>query len=138
MTQEDMHLVQSSWAQVRPISAQAAEMFYDRLFQAAPELRPLFRGDMHKQGERLMKMIDTAVNELEDWDELFPLLQDLGQRHAGYGVRDADYDKVAAALLWTLEKGLGDAFTDEVKLAWISTYTILANTMKRAAAEAAA
>ncbi len=136
MTREELHLVQASWAQVQPISTQAAEMFYRRLFDLEPELRTLFKGDMREQGQRLMAMIDTAVKELERWDQLVPALQALGRRHAGYGVKDADYDTVAAALLWTLERGLGEAFTDEVRSAWIGTYTALTDTMKRAAAEA--
>ena len=136
MTREELHLVQASWAQVRPISAQAAEMFYRRLFEVAPELRSLFKGDMRQQGQRLMDMIDTAVKELERWDHLVPALQALGRRHAGYGVKDADYDAVATALLWTLEQGLGEAFTDEVRGAWIGTYVALTDTMKKAAAEA--
>lgn len=135
MTHEDLYLVQSSWRMVRPISAQAAELFYGRLFEAAPELKALFKGDMQAQGQRLMHMIDTAVKELDSWDRLVPALQALGKRHAGYGVKEADYDTVAAALLWTLEKGLGDAFTEEVRRAWINTYGALAETMKRAAAE---
>ena len=134
MTPRELYLVQSSWEKVRPISAQAAEMFYGRLFDSAPELKALFKGDMQQQGQRLMDMINTAVTALERWDRLLPALRDLGKRHAGYGVKDADYDTVAAALLWTLEQGLGDAFTDEVRDAWISTYSVLADTMKAAAA----
>lgn len=137
MTCKEMHLVRSSWKSVRPISTQAAEIFYRRLFEIAPELKPLFRGDMHMQGQRLMNMVDTAVAGLERWDEFVPALQALGKRHAGYGVKDADFDQVAAALLWTLEKGLGDAFTHEIRRAWISTYTLLADTMKGAVAEVA-
>ena len=138
MTNEDVRLVQSSWAQVRPNSAQAAELFYSRLFAVAPQLKRLFKGDMQMQGQRLMRMIDTAVTELESVDDLIPVLEDLGRRHAGYGVRDADYDTVAGALLWTLEMGLGDAFTDDVKRAWTQSYTMLAETMKKAAATATA
>ena len=85
-----------------------------------------------------MTMIDTAVKELERWDQLSPAVQALGKRHAGYGVKDADYDTVADALLWTLQTGLGADFTDEVRLAWVNTYTALADTMKAAAAEEAA
>ena len=138
MTPRELYLVQSSWEKVRPISAQAAEMFYGRLFDSAPELKALFKGDMQQQGQRLMNMIDTAVGQLERWDRLLPALRDLGKRHAGYGVKAADYDAVAAALLWTLEQGLGEAFTDEVREAWISTYAVLAETMKAAAAAEAA
>ena len=138
MTRTELYLVKSSWEKVQPISAQAAEMFYRKLFEIAPELKSLFTGDMREQGQRLMNMINTAVNQLERWEQLAPAVQALGKRHAGYGVKDADYEAVAVALLWTLEEGLGEAFTEEVKLAWISTYTVLAHTMKRAAAEVAA
>ncbi|WP_299396876.1 globin family protein [Pelagibius sp.] len=137
MTEEERHLVQESWAKVQPISSQAAALFYGRLFILAPGLKSLFKGDMTAQGERLMHMIDTAVGGLENLDELVPALEALGERHAGYGVTEADYDTVAAALLWTLEQGLGEAFTEEVKTAWITTYNILTDTMKRAAAQAA-
>lgn len=135
MTRQELDLVQSSWAQVRPISAQAAELFYRRLFDIEPQMKDLFKGDMRVQGQRLMDMIDIAVNDLDRWDQLVPALEALGRRHVGYGVKEADYDAVAAALLWTLEQGLGPAFTEEVRLAWINTYTRLADTMKRAAAE---
>lgn len=135
MTRQELDLVQSSWAQVRPISAQAAELFYRRLFDIEPQMKDLFKGDMRVQGQRLMDMIDIAVNDLDRWDQLVPALEALGRRHVGYGVKDTDYDAVAAALLWTLEQGLGPAFTEEVRLAWVNTYTRLADTMKRAAAD---
>ena len=138
MTEEERRLVQKSWAQVQPISSQAAALFYGRLFILSPDLKSLFKGDMAAQGERLMRMIDTAVGGLENLEELVPALEALGERHAGYGATEADYDTVAAALLWTLEQGLGETFTEEVKAAWITTYGVLADTMKRAAAEAAA
>ena len=138
MTREELYLVQSSWRQVLPIAPQAAELFYFRLFEVAPELTALFKGDMREQGQRLMSMIDAAVNEMDRWDELVPTLRALGERHAGYGVKPADYDAVASALLWTLEKGLGEAFTEEVKQAWAKTYGHMADTMKGAAAETTA
>lgn len=138
MTEEELHLVRSSWAKVQPISALAAELFYRRLFEIAPDVKGLFKEDMGDQGRRLMAMIDTAVQGLDRFDQLLPALQALGRRHAGYGVKDADYDAVATALLWTLEKGLGEAFTEEVRQAWVSAYSAVADTMKRAAAEDAA
>lgn len=138
MTPEEIYLVQASWEKVRPISTQASELFYGRLFHVAPELKLLFKTDMRAQGHRLMQTIDTAVRDLENWDGLVPVLQKLGERHATYGVRAADYDTVAGALLWTLERGLGDAFTDDVRQAWIAAYTAIADTMKQAAAEIAA
>ena len=135
MTNDEVQLVRSSWAKVQPISSQAAELFYGRLFDTAPELKPLFKGDMRAQGQRLMEMIDTAVQGLDRLDELLPALQALGERHAGYGVKDRDYDKVAAALLWTLEQGLGGAFTPEIRLAWTNTYGSVADIMKKAASD---
>jgi len=123
---------------VLPISDKAAELFYGKLFELDPSLKPLFKGDMKEQGEKLMKMINTAVNGLDQLDQIVPAVQQLGVRHVNYGVKDKEYDTVGAALLWTLETGLGDAFTDEVKEAWATVYGILADTMKAAAADAAA
>lgn len=133
MTPIQKTLVQRSFAKVAPISEKAAELFYSRLFTLDPSLRPLFKGDMAEQGRKLMRMIGTAVNGLDRLDALVPAVQDLGRRHVKYGVQPAHYDTVGAALLWTLEKGLGDDFTPEVKTAWATVYGILAQTMKDAA-----
>ena len=135
MSPEQIELVQTSYAQVAPISATAAGMFYERLFELDPSLRPLFKGDIEEQGRKLMQVIGFAVGSLRDTAALVPAVRSLGARHAGYGVRDEHYDTVGAALLWTLEKGLGDAFTAPVRDAWTQTYTTLASIMKSAAAE---
>lgn len=135
MTPEQIDLIKKSWETVLPIKATAAELFYNRLFELDPALKPLFKGDMTVQGQKLMMMINAAVGGLDNLDTLVPVVQDLGRRHVGYGVKDAHYDTVGAALLWTLEKGLGDAFTPEVKVAWATVYGVLASTMKTAAAE---
>jgi hemoglobin-like flavoprotein len=137
MTPKQAELVTSTWALVKPISEQAAAMFYARLFETAPEVKPLFTSDMTEQGKKLMTMIDTAVSHLDDLESVIPAVQDSGRRHVGYGVKEEDYAKVASALLWTLEQGLGDAFTDEVKEAWTVTYMTLANVMIEAAKETA-
>jgi len=138
MTPKQIELVKSSWAKVLPIADAAAELFYGKLFELDPGLKPLFKGDMKSQGQKLMKMINTAVNSLDRLEAIVPAVQSLGERHVGYGVTDEHYDTVAAALVWTLGKGLGDDFTDEVKAAWVETYTILAGTMKAAASKVAA
>ena len=138
MTPEQVKLVKNSWGQVVPIADKAAELFYGKLFELDPTVRPLFKGDMVEQGRKLIKMMNTAVNGLERLDAIVPAVQQLGVRHIAYGVRDEHYDTVGAALLWTLEAGLGDAFTDDVKTAWTTVYGILADTMKAAAREAAA
>lgn len=137
MTPAQVELIRSSWAQVVPISDKAAELFYGKLFELDPSVRELFKGDMAEQGQKLMRMIGTAVNGLERLDEIVPAVQQLGVRHLEYGVKDEHYDTVGAALLWTLETGLGDAFTAETKEAWATVYGVLADTMKSAAAKAA-
>jgi len=128
-----IQLVRDSFDLVEPIAPQAAALFYANLFAIDPSVKPLFRGDMIQQGERLMSMIGLAVAKLDQPDTLMPALQGLGQRHAGYGVRDAHYDSVGVALLKTLRQGLGVAFTDEVEEAWMSVYGVIASTMKEAA-----
>ena len=136
MTPEQVELIKSSWAKVVPISEAAAEIFYGKLFDLDPELKPLFKGDMKDQGRKLMAMINTAVNGLDNLEAIVPAVQDLGKRHVGYGVKDKDYDTVGIALIGTLEVGLDKAFTDDVKDAWVTVYTVLSTTMKEAAAEA--
>jgi len=133
MDETQKKLVQQTWASVVPIADQAAEIFYGKLFEADPSLKPLFKGDIKEQGKKLMKMIGTAVNGLDRLDEIVPAVQALGKRHVGYGVKDSHYDTVAGALLGTLSVGLGPAFTPEVKAAWTTVYTVLATTMKDAA-----
>ena len=134
MTPEQQTLVGGSFAKVAPIAAQAAAMFYDRLFALDPGLRPLFKGDMTEQGQKLMAMIGTAVANLHRLGDIVPAVRDLGKRHGGYGVKDADYDTVAGALLWTLEQGLGADFTPATRDAWVACYGVLAREMKTAAA----
>ncbi len=138
MTPKQKVLVQRSFLKVAPIAEQAADLFYARLFKLDPALQPLFKGDMKEQGRKLMRMIATAVNGLDRLEELVPAVQDLGRRHVVYGVRPTHYDTVGAALLWTLEQGLGPDFAPEVRDAWAAVYGILAGTMKDAAYKGAA
>jgi hemoglobin-like flavoprotein len=129
-------LVQHSFVSIATIADDAAILFYQRLFEVDPPLRAMFRGDMAEQRKKLMQMITAAVKGLDRLEQLVPVVQDLGRRHAHYGVEERHYDTVGAALLWTLEAGLGRAFTPEVKDAWTAVYTLLATTMKDAAREA--
>src|SRR2546427_12727713 len=138
LTVHQKTLVQESFAIVAPIADDAAALFYRRLFELDPSLERMFRGDMSEQRRKLMQMLTAAVKGLDRLDQLVPVVQDLGRRHATYGVEDRHYDTVGAALLWTLEKGLGKAFTPETKEAWTTVYGILATTMKAAAQEALA
>lgn len=136
MKPSQIDLVQSSFAQVAIVSEDVASMFYWRLFTLDPDLRAMFRGDMKEQGKKLMAMIGSAVGNLGNLEKVAPAIQSLGARHLGYGVRDEHYETVGIALLWTLEQGLGNGFTDEVRDAWTAAYTLLADTMKTAAADA--
>jgi hemoglobin-like flavoprotein len=133
MTPQQITLIQNSWTEVVPISETAAGLFYQRLFALDPSVRPMFKGDMREQGLKLMKMLGMIVNGLTRLDELVPAAQDLARRHVGYGVQPAHYDTVGAALLWTLEQGLGSKFSDDLKSAWAAAYGTLANVMKEAA-----
>jgi len=132
-TAEQVKLVQDSWAMVEPIADTAAELFYGRLFETAPEVKPLFSGDMKAQGKKLMAMITVAVKGLTNLEAIVPAVQELGKRHVKYNVKDEHYAVVGASLLWTLEKGLGDAFTADTKEAWTTVYGVLSSTMIDAA-----
>ncbi len=138
LTATQKTLVQESFATIAPIADDAAALFYRRLFEIDPSLRHMFRGDMAEQRRKLMQMLTAAVKGLDRLEQLVPVVEDLGRRHATYGVEDRHYDTVGNALLWTLEKGLGDAFTPETKQAWTTVYGLLATTMKTAAREALA
>jgi nitric oxide dioxygenase len=138
VTNTEKRLVQESFGAIAPIADDAAALFYRRLFELDPTLERMFRGDMAEQRRKLMQMLTAAVKGLDRLEQLVPVVQDLGRRHGCYGVTDAHYDTVAAALLWTLEKGLGNAFTPEVKKSWVAVYTVLATTMKSAARESLA
>lgn len=136
MNSEQINLVQASFEDVRPIAATAAELFYDRLFTLDPSLKHLFKGDMPNQGRMLMSMIGSAVHGLKDLDKLAPVLRNLGARHVDYGVREEHYVTVGSALLWTLNAGLGEKFTPEVREAWTAAYGLLADVMQFGALEA--
>ena len=109
--------------------ADVAELFYQRLFELDPSLKPLFKGDMKEQGKKLMATLNLAVASLTKLEEIQPAVQDLGRRHVEYGVPDESYQTVGQALLDTLAKGLGEAFTDDVKEAWTQTYVTLSTVM---------
>lgn len=137
LTNEQIQLIRDSWAAVELIRDDAAALFYAKLFARDPGLEKLFTGDMQEQGRKLMSMLGMAVNALDRLDAVVPALQDLGRRHADYGVAERDYDAVGTALLETLEVGLGDLYSPATGEAWALAYGSLANLMKAAAAESA-
>ena len=134
MTPTDIDRIRASWAAVEPIADTAAGLFYGRLFELDPAIERLFRRtDMPAQRKVLMQTLTVVVKSLDKLDQIVPAVQALGRRHAGYGVREEHYATVGAALLWTLERGLGDAFTPDVRDAWADAYGILASVMIEAA-----
>jgi hemoglobin-like flavoprotein len=137
-TETDLALVRSTFDLVVPIAGVAADMFYERLFYMAPSLRQMFPTDMRDQKRKLMVMLASAVQGLDNLDALAPQLMALGARHARYGVKDEHYKVVGEALIWTLERGLANAFTPEVERAWVRVFLLMAATMQAGADEAAA
>lgn len=134
MTPDQVRLVQESFARVVPIAPTAAALFYDRLFAIDPETKALFASsDMNEQGRKLMAAIGMVVTALHAPEPVIARVQDLARRHVGYGVREAHYATVGAALLWTLGQGLGEAFTPEVEAAWAAAYGLLSGLMIEAA-----
>ena len=136
MTPEMIRLVRTSFADVVPLGDAAASLFYDRLFTLEPSLRRLFPDDLQQQKRSLMATLQFAVESLDRLDQLVPIVEQLGVRHARYGVQPAHYPVVGSALLWTLEQGLGPAFTPAVRHAWTNVYELLATTMQAAAGRA--
>lgn len=137
LSAEQIRLIRQTFAMVEPIADDAARLFYDRLFEIAPETRAMFKGDMKAQGRKLMSALKTLVGGLNRADSVIQVLGALGRRHRDYGVTAEQYDAVGAALLWALAKGLGSAFTTEVENAWAGLYAIAANQMQYAASQAA-
>lgn len=133
LTQEQKQLVQDSWKLVLPISSKAAELFYGKLFELDPSIKPLFKTELRDQGAKLMKTLGVAVNSLNDLPALVPVLKGLGQRHVNYGVKPAHYPTVGKALLWTLEQGLGSRATPAVLEAWGAVFGVVSTVMIEAA-----
>ena len=129
MTPDQVKLVQQSFSKVAPISDQAAILFYDRLFEVAPQVRSMFPDDMAEQRKKLMMMLAAVVGGLSDLPSILPAASALANRHVAYGAKAEHYPVVGSALLWTLEKGLGEAWTPDVAAAWTTAYGTLSGYM---------
>ena len=138
MTPKQLDLVRDTWRQVLPIKEEVANLFYQGLFELNPSLRSLFADDLTEQRIKLIAMLDAVVTGLSNLDALLPAVRALGTRHKQYGVAPADYDTVGSALLWTLQQGLGEAFTLDVRNAWSTAYGLLAVEMQNQSASHAA
>ncbi|GHN02191.1 hemoglobin [Cytophagales bacterium WSM2-2] len=135
MTPRQIELVENSWDYVLMNTAEAGIIFYNKLFELDPSLRAMFKEDIKSQSQKLVSLITFAVHKLNTLDEIISDVKALGARHKGYKVKPAHYTTVAEALLWTLGQGLGEQWTEEVKEAWVSLYTVLSKTMIEAAEE---
>jgi hemoglobin-like flavoprotein len=133
ITERQKQLVRDSFKKVEPISDVAAGIFYDTLFSYDPSLKGLFKGDMKSQGKKLMAALKLAVNTLDNLEALVPVLQKMAVKHVEYGVKVEDYTPVGNALMKTLETGLADAFTSELRAAWVSIYKVMVTVMREAA-----
>ena len=133
MTPRQVELVQTTFRSLQPMAMTAAELFYNRLFELAPTSRALFQGDLKQQGQKFMQVLAVAVGGFSNVSTLVPTVQQLGLRHASYGVQPEHYDAVQQALLWMLALVLQDAYTDDVRSAWATAYAMLAGVMKEAA-----
>jgi nitric oxide dioxygenase len=129
MTPDQVTLVQQSFAKVAPISEAAAVIFYDRLFEVAPSVKPMFPADMTEQRKKLMATLAVVVGGLGNLESILPAASALAKRHVGYGAKAEHYPVVGGALLWTLEKGLGESWTPEVAAAWTAAYGTLSGFM---------
>ena len=129
MTPDQVRLVQQSFSKVAPIADQAAVIFYDRLFDVAPQVRALFPVDLTEQRKKLMATLATVVSGLSNIESSLPAANALAVRHVSYGAKAEHYPVVGGALLWTLEKGLGDAWTPDVAAAWTAAYGTLSTYM---------
>jgi nitric oxide dioxygenase len=134
MTPEQAQIVRLTFAQAMERKLEVGLLFYERLFAIAPDTRELFPADLEAQSRKLMDTLATAIGSLRDTPTLVSMLEGLARRHVTYGVRDEHYDKVGEALLWTLQKVFGEAFTPEIRNAWASLYGVVADVMRKAAA----
>ena len=129
MNPTQIKLVQDSFAKVAPISEQAAVIFYERLFEVAPAVKAMFPTEMKEQRKKLMATLAVVVNGLGNLDSVLPAASALAKRHISYGAKPEHYPVVGGALLWTLEKGLGEAWTPAVADAWTAAYGTLSGFM---------
>ena len=132
MDKADIQLLQRTFKKIEPIAQETGELFYGRLFQVDPTLRPLFKGDLKTQAKMLMTAIGLTIQSLDQPGKVMPELQAIGLRHTGYGAMPADFDKFGGALVWAFQQSLGDDWTDDVQAAWIAAFSFIRTSMKQA------
>jgi nitric oxide dioxygenase len=136
MTPADVETVKTTFVQILPQADEFGPKFYERLFSLDPALKDMFKEDIAVQSKKLVRMLATLVAGLESLETVVPTLESLAVRHVGYGVRDEHYNIVGQSLIWTIDQQLGDAFTPQVRDAWVAAYVLISETMKAAARDA--
>ena len=131
ISQVQTYQLRQSFARLRGKEEIVSLVFYRRLFQLAPAVRPLFRGDIEEQGRKLMRTLEFALSRLDEPSVLTAELEALGARHVGYGVGPEHYPVVNRALIDALAESLGDEFTPEVRQAWSGLLELCAAVMIR-------
>jgi hemoglobin-like flavoprotein len=135
MEMDKISLVKTSFAQVKEQGDLLPALFYSRLFELEPAIRPLFIHDLAEQGRKLLATLELAVRGLAEPQTIIPAIKQLGRRHVQYGVLDEHYALVGEALIWSLSEVLGEQFTPKVAAAWAEALALLAGLMKEAANE---
>ena len=130
MTANEVEIVQRTWRAVQAVGDTATELFYGKLFSLDPSLQKLFHGEAKDQGRNLTAMISVVVGSLSRPERVVLAVQQLGRRHAAYGVQARHFELARTALLWMLEQVLEEAYTPLVGAAWGRVYDFLAATMR--------
>ncbi|MEO8150999.1 MAG: globin family protein [Bacteroidia bacterium] len=139
MTTGEIKIIKETWAMVVPSAGEVGPLFYNRLFEIAPETKHMFtRTNIPEQSKKLLAMLSYVISKLDNLENLLEEIAALAKRHVQYGVKEEHYTKVGEALLWTLEKGLGAVWTAEVKDAWVTCYSTLSGAMIQLSAESKA
>lgn len=138
MTEQEKTLVRNSFEKILPVAEATGLTFYTRLFTVAPEVRPMFRGEIAQQSRKLMQVLAIAVKGLDNLEPLVATVEELGRKHVQYGVTPEHYAVVGSTLLWTLGETLGSEFDSETQAAWMAVYSLLSETMMNAAPRAVA
>ncbi len=133
LSEDDIGLLRRSFEEVCREAPDVAELFYRRLFEIAPELRPMFRGDLRHQAEKLRSTLGAAIARLHDFAALRPVLADLAQRHVGYGVAPRHYAPVGEALIWAIARSVRPAWDARTEAVWRTAYQDIAQAMISAA-----
>ena len=134
MTSHQIVLIKGSWQAAATLGDAVGELFYGRLFEIAPEVKPMFSQiTIKEQSKKLLSMLSYVIHKLDSLQDILDEVAKLAQRHAHYGVRPEHYIVVGEALLWTLEKDLAEKWNDELKEAWTLCYMTLSGAMIQAA-----